>query len=88
MLDFIPLTPEGVTENEMKHLTRSLIAQGQKYFHLSYHASSFTIGGSPYAQTQKDIKLIETRLKNYIHFFQEIGGETNISLARLSAVKK
>jgi hypothetical protein len=87
LLDFIPLTPEGVTENEMKHLTRSLIADGQRYFHLSYHASSFTVGGSPYAKTQKDIEIIATRLKNYIHFFQEIGGKTDISLERLSVLK-
>ncbi|MFT6084732.1 MAG: hypothetical protein ACJARD_001347 [Alphaproteobacteria bacterium] len=78
LLNFIPLTPEGVSENEMKDLTRSLLKQGQTYFHLSYHSSSFTIKGNPYCQSQADIKLMSEKLKNYIHFFQEIGG--NIAL--------
>ena len=79
LLNFIPLTPEGVTEQEMKDLTRCLLSQGQKYFHLSYHSSSFTLNGSPYSQSEKAIKNNEEKLKNYIHFFQDIGGITNIS---------
>ncbi len=79
LMNFIPLTPEGVSENEMKNVTRSLLSQGHNYFHLSYHASSFTINASLYSKTKKDIMNIETRLKNYIHFFQEIGGKTHIN---------
>lgn len=84
LMNFIPLTPEGVTEDEMKRLTRNLLSHGQKYFHLSYHASSFTINGSPYSKTKENITQIETRLKNYIHFFQEIGGITHINNAHLN----
>ncbi len=79
LMNFIPLTPEGVSENEMKNLTRTLLSQGQEYFHLSYHASSFTMNGNLYSKTKKNITAIEVKLKNYIHFFQEIGGQTHIS---------
>jgi hypothetical protein len=78
LLSFIRLSPEGITEEEMKSLTRTLIKKGQKYFHLSYHSSSFSLQASPYAKNQDDIDLITTRLKNYIHFFQEIGGKIDV----------
>lgn len=87
LFDFVPLTPEGVTENEMKLLTKSLIAGGQQYFHLSYHASSFTIKGNPYAKNKQEIKNIEEKIKNYIQFFQEIGGITSINLAEKKSHK-
>jgi hypothetical protein len=88
LINFIPLTPEGVSENEMKNLTRTLLSQGQNYFHLSYHGSSFTINGSLYSKTKKDITAIETKLKNYIHFFQEISGETRFGSSDLDQLIK
>jgi hypothetical protein len=84
LMNFIPLTPEGVSEYEMKTLTRVLLSEGQTYFHLSYHSSSFSLNGSPYSTTEKKIIDLQDRLKNYIHFFHEIGGETCITNASLN----
>jgi hypothetical protein len=77
-MNFIRLSPEGIREDEMKNLTRHLLLKGQKYFHISYHASSFTKNATPYSRTQYEIEILEKRLKNYIHFFREIGGRVEI----------
>lgn len=75
LLNFVPLTPEGVDEDELKDLTRCMLKRGQKYFHLAYHASSFSLNGNPYAKNQQNIHLMAEKIKNYVHFFDEIGGD-------------
>jgi hypothetical protein len=75
ILDFIALTPEGINETELKKLTKTLLLKGQKYFHFTYHSSSFIINQTPYSKSVQDIQIIRDRIKHYLEFFLEIGGQ-------------
>jgi len=76
LLDRIRLSPEGMTLDEAKRLTRFLLAHGQKVFVISYHTPSLGIGHTPYVRNEADLKKFLVWLEEYFDFFfGEIGGE-------------
>ena len=75
ILDRIKLSPEGVSLDEAKRLTRSLLNRGDKLFVVSYHSSSLVPGNTPYVTTQTDLDHFFAWLDDYLNFFtEEIGG--------------
>jgi len=75
LMNRITLTPEGVSLEEAKLLTRHLLAQGQRIFHLSYHSPSLVPGHTPYVRSQRDLEAFLHWLDDYIAFFlHEAGG--------------
>src|SRR5205823_13792153 len=75
LLERITLTPEGVSLEEMKRLTRRLMARGNRVFSLNYHSSSLLPGYTPYVRTADDRDRFLGKIESYLEvFFAEFGG--------------
>ena len=78
LLSRIRLTPEAYTAAEMIRLTRTLLANGCRYFTLSFHSSSLQPGFTPYSKTEADTDKILVELEKYLDFFaNELHGDMN-----------
>lgn len=75
LLERIRLTPEGMTIDEGKRLTRAMYAAGHRIFVLTYHSPSLAPGNTPYVRdiAQRD-RLIAWLDEYYAFFREEIGG--------------
>lgn len=71
LLNRVRLSPEGVTLEEAKALTRSLFQQGHRLFHLSFHSTSLVPGAAPYVATDDEAHHLVSWLSQYIAFFQQ-----------------
>ena len=69
LLDRIRLTPEGISLDEAKRLTLSLLTRGQRLFVLCYHSSSLLPGGTPYVKSEADKAAFLRWLEDYLTFF-------------------
>ena len=69
LLDRIRLTPEGITLDEAKRLTRALAAGGHKLFQISYHSPSLEPGFTPYVRNRADLATFLSWLDGYLDFF-------------------
>ena len=69
LLERIRLTPEGISLDEAKRMTLSLLQRDRRLFVLSYHSSSLLPGGSPYVGDQEDLKHFLGWLDGYMRFF-------------------
>ncbi|PZW46771.1 glycosyltransferase involved in cell wall biosynthesis [Humitalea rosea] len=77
LLERIRLTPEGMTIDEAKRLTRFLLAQGHRVFVLTYHSPSLVPGNTPYVRTLAQRERFLAWLDEYYAFFrEEIGGRS------------
>ncbi|MBL8697855.1 MAG: glycosyltransferase, partial [Alphaproteobacteria bacterium] len=75
LLERITLTPEGITLEEMKRLTRGLLAEGRRSFTLSYHSSTLLPGSTPYVASQADLSAFIEKIDRFLEFFLgELGG--------------
>lgn len=75
LIDRITLTPEGITADEHRLLTRALLAGGQRVFSFTYHSPSLEPGCTPYVQNEAELGLFLDRFERYFDFFfGEIGG--------------
>ena len=75
LLDRITLTPEGVSIDEAKRLTRELLADGHRVFSVSYHSPSLVPGFTPYVRDTGDFYRLLGWLEKYLAFFTgELGG--------------
>lgn len=75
MLDRVRLTPEGVSLDEARRLTRWLLARGQQVFVLTYHSPSLEPGHTPYVRSQADLDRFLAWIEGYLAFFhEEVGG--------------
>lgn len=75
LLDRLVLTPEGITHEEHKRLTRAMLASGHNVFSFTYHSPSLEPGCTPYVRTDGDLALFLDRFDRYFDFFiNEIGG--------------
>lgn len=76
LLNRVPLTPEGVTLEEARGLTRLLHAGGQRVFQLSFHSTSLVPGETPYTRSERDVVRLLDWLEGYVAFFRgALGGE-------------
>jgi glycosyltransferase involved in cell wall biosynthesis len=74
-LERIRLSPEGITIEEAKRLTRWMLAEGHRVFVLTYHSPSLKPGNTPYVRSQADLDRFLAWLDEYYAFFrEEIGG--------------
>lgn len=77
LIDRITLTPEGVTADEHRRVTRTLLADGQRVFCFAYHSPSLKPGCTPYVQNETDLRNFLDRIERYFDFFfGELGGRT------------
>ena len=75
LLNQVNLTPEGVTINESKALTRHLLANGDRILTLAFHSTSLTPGSTPYVGSEAQLEKFYGWLEEYFAFFTtEIGG--------------
>ena len=75
VLERIPLTPEGITLDEAKKVTRELLRRNTRVFTLSYHSSSLLPGSTPYVATQQELGHFLDWIEGFLDFFMgEIGG--------------
>ncbi|MFC0406744.1 glycosyltransferase [Roseomonas elaeocarpi] len=75
LLERIRLSPEGMTVEEAKRLTRAMLAQGHRVFVLTYHSPSLEPGNTPYVRTVAQRDRFLAWLDAYYTFFrEEVGG--------------
>jgi hypothetical protein len=75
LVERITLTPEGVSFDEQRRLTRALLHEGQRVFTFSYHSPSLAPGNTPYVQNDADLRGFLRRIEQYLEFFAgEVGG--------------
>jgi glycosyltransferase involved in cell wall biosynthesis len=75
LLERIRLSPEGMTIEEAKRLTRAMLAEGHRVFVLTYHTPSLQPGNTPYVRTQEQLRRFLAWLDEYYAFFrEELGG--------------
>jgi hypothetical protein len=76
LFERIRLTPEGISLDEAKRMTLSLLQRDRRLFVLSYHSSSLLAGGSPYVANEADLSAFLGWLDGYMRFFfGALGGQ-------------
>jgi hypothetical protein len=75
LLDRIVLTPEGVTFEEQRRLTRFMLRRGYRVFSLTFHSPSLAPGNTPYVRDSAQLRSFLRCIDRYLEFFMgEIGG--------------
>jgi glycosyltransferase involved in cell wall biosynthesis len=75
LLERITLTPEGMSIQELKHLTRLMLRRGHRVFTFNYHSSALLPGYTPYVRTQADLDRMIHTIEEYLTFFiDQLGG--------------
>jgi hypothetical protein len=75
LIERISLTPEGVSFEEQKRLTRALLRKGHRVFNFTYHSPSLVPGNTPYVKNEVDLRAFLGRLERYLEFFAgEVSG--------------
>jgi len=75
-LNKVMLSPETSTLDEMKAVTRSLLADGARTFTVTFHSPSAQPGHTPYVRTATDSRAFVNRLESFLDYFLgSLGGE-------------
>jgi hypothetical protein len=75
LVERITLTPEGISFEEQRRLTRALLRRGHRVFSFTYHSSSLAPGNTPYVRSKADLQVLLRRIDRYLDFFiRETGG--------------
>jgi glycosyltransferase involved in cell wall biosynthesis len=75
LVERIRLSPEGMTLEEAKRLTRTMRDAGHRVFVLTYHSPSLAPGHTPYVRDAEGVRRFLDWLDGYYAFFrEEIGG--------------
>jgi len=74
ILERLRLSPEGHSLGEMARQTRAAIAQGHRYFMMTWHSSSLLPGATQYVRTEADRANFIAALDAYFRFFRESCG--------------
>ena len=75
LIERISLTPEGISFEEQRRLTRALLREGQRVFSFTYHSPSLAPGNTPYVRSDADLRAFLQRIEEYLEFFSgEVGG--------------
>lgn len=78
ILDRIVLTPEGLTTNEHKRLTRQMMKTGHRVFSFTYHSPSLVPGCTPYVANDAELAAFLDRMDRYFDYFiNELGGRAS-----------
>src|SRR5246500_1767789 len=65
LIERISLTPEGVSLEELKRLTRVLLRRGHRVFNFTYHSPSLVPGNTPYVKNELDLREFLGRIEQY-----------------------
>ena len=77
LMERIRLSPEDYSEPEMRRLTAALIKEGVRIFVFSFHSPSIQPGGTPYVQSQAELRLFLDKCRRYFDYFlNTLGGDT------------
>jgi hypothetical protein len=75
LVERIALSPEGISFEEQRRLTRALLRKGHRVFSLTYHSPSLAPGNTPYVRNEDDLSAFLRRIEQYLRFFiEEVGG--------------
>jgi hypothetical protein len=75
LVERIALSPEGISFEEQRRLTRALLRKGHRVFSLTYHSPSLAPGNTPYVRNEADLSTFLHRIEQYLQFFtEEVGG--------------
>ena len=75
VVERITLTPEGISFEELRRLSRALLRKGHRVFNFTYHSPSLSPGNTPYVRSEADLKAFLQCIEQYLRFFtEEIGG--------------
>ncbi|MBV8937331.1 MAG: polysaccharide deacetylase family protein [Alphaproteobacteria bacterium] len=75
LVERITLTPEGISFEEQRRLTRALLRKGHRVFSFTYHSPSLAPGNTPYVRSEADLHAFLERIERYLRFFiEEVGG--------------
>ena len=75
LLDRVVLTPEGITFEEQRRLTRAMLRRGYRVFSFTFHSPSLVPGNTPYVRDSAQLQSFLRRIEQYLEFFMgEIGG--------------
>jgi hypothetical protein len=85
LLERIPLTPEGVTLNELQRLTQVLLSRGNRVFVFSYHSSSLLPGNTRYVSSPSELSSFLRTISSYLEFFMDELGGTSMTPSELLA---
>ena len=69
LFERIRLTPEGGSFVEMKRLTDTLLASGNRIFVLSYHSPTLAPGNTPYVRDEAGLQEFLSVLDRYCEYF-------------------
>ena len=76
LVERITLTPEGISFEEQRRLTRALLRKGYRVFSFTYHSPSLAPGNTPYVRSEADLRgfLRADRAVSTIFLTEEVGG--------------
>jgi hypothetical protein len=75
LVERIKLTPEGISFEEQRRLTRALLRDGHRVLCFTYHSPSLAPGNTPYVRSEADLRAFLRRIDQYLDFFTgELGG--------------
>src|SRR6201981_4182379 len=74
LVERITLTPEGISFEEQRRLTRALLRRGHRVFSFTYHSPSLEPGNTPYVRNQADLRGFLTRIAQSLDFFTGMVG--------------
>jgi hypothetical protein len=69
LLERIRLTPEGTNFAELKRLTDTLLAAGQRLFVFSYHSPSVVPGNTPYVRSDAELQSFLALIDRFCEYF-------------------
>jgi len=75
LMDRITLTPEGISWQEHRRLTKAMLSRGCQTFSFTYHSPSLMPGNTPYVGSPSELGFFLDRFERYFDFFfGELGG--------------
>lgn len=88
LLERLRLSPEGHDFTDMRRQTEAALAQGHRYFVLTYHSSTLMPGGSPYARTPAERDQFLAKLERYIAYFTSQPRWATATVSRLALMMR
>ena len=83
LFERIRLTPEGVSFVELKRLTDTLMASGNRLFLLSYHSPSVVPGNTPYVRDETKLQQFLGVIDRYCEYFMATCGGVGSTLEEI-----
>jgi hypothetical protein len=86
LFERIRLTPEGASFVELKRLTDTLMASGNRLFLLSYHSPSVVPGNTPYVRDEAELQQFLGVIDRYCEYFMTTCGGAASTLEEIYGI--